>query len=168
MDELVCRKCGKKLGDSFMQSPEVKFNGKSYCNRCANELAKEVAREAEEREKQEYQAALNDVLLSTTDTLQGYEIEKYIDILFELVYVSEGKYADGLRDKPSKISVYEYADMLLKQKIKQAGYKRGGNAVVGVRFSSYWTNEKEVSLMLPSLVVNAHGTIVKIVRAETE
>ncbi len=94
----------------------------------------------------------NDIIVATTPTLSGYQIERYIDVITEHVIISdeELRQASGHQEIPSSVgeevnsqeelgrdyhiglSQIYYA---LMQELKPRAHKLGGNAVLGINFS---------------------------------
>lgn len=93
----------------------------------------------------------NDIIIATTATLQGYKIERYIDVITEhtiiteselraAVDTSEAKQAQPPEDQLYQVALAEVYHTLM-QDLKPRAYKLGGNAVIGVNFSLTHLNE---------------------------
>lgn len=160
-----CIVCGKKLGmfDSGdlcydCQTQKMKVEGK----------AKQKEKEAEEFfEKKEEEKRIvemrNEILMSTTPTLEGYSIKDYLGI--EIAEVVMGTsfgaglvagLADffGTRSEGYENSLSEAKDEafdILRFKCK----KRGGNALIGVGFEYITTSNDMLGIIV-------NGTVVKI------
>lgn len=87
----------------------------------------------------------NDIIIATTATLQGYKIERYIDVITEhtiiteselraAVDASEANQAQSEEDQLYQVALAEVYHSLM-QDLKPRAYKLGGNAVVGVNFA---------------------------------
>lgn len=174
-EEKVCLKCGKKLGEGFRRSSEVKLDGESYCVDCANaikEARNKTTNMAQQQSKSSYsnvpvhtsettphispivpKNSIFNVLLTTTDILQGYIIEKYIDVV-EIVFIVKNSYLSD--------SALDEAEKNLKGRLKCAAIDNGGNAVIGISYS--YTKLHNYVAGPEDLMISAHGTIVEIVK----
>lgn len=125
--------------------------------------AEEAAKQAEElrrknmtwqeREQEEKNRAqgIENVLLTTTNNLEGHTIETYLGIRS----VSVGTNFDNAKALLN-------AEAQIYASLKQFAFDAGGNAVIGVQFQYFSSYEKEISVVSPSHMIVAHGTIVRI------
>lgn len=172
-EEKVCLNCGKKLGEGFRRATEVKLDGESYCVDCANKI-KEARNKVTSTPQQQIQKSypstqihteekvphispikpknsIFDILLTTTDLLQGYKIEKYIDVIEATFIVQNSHISDNILDEAGKN---------LKGRLKCAAIDIGGNAVIGISYS--YTKLHNYLAGPEDLMITAHGTIVEI------
>ena len=173
----TCERCGKTLRTGFL-SDAVECNGKMYCEDCFAQVIEEIkaeqskqreeeakqrqAEEAEklrrknmtwqEREQEEKDRAqgIENVLLTTTNNIEGHIIDAYLGIRS----VSVGTNFDNAKTILN-------AEAQIYALLKQFAFDAGGNAVIGIQFQYFSSYEKEISVVSPSHMIVAHGTIVR-------
>lgn len=112
------------------------------------------------------------IMLTTTNSIEGYNIESYIDVITEesVTGIGIGTQIKSLGDilanlvgeeQKALTSKIQETKNRLKKKIKQKAKKLGGDAVVGLDFESS-------SFAGGVIMVSASGTVVKIKKIETE
>ena len=171
----TCERCGKTLRTGFL-SDAVECNGKMYCEDCFAQVIEEIKAEQskqreeeakqkqaeelrrknmtwQEREQEEKDRAqgIENVLLTTTNNIEGHTIEAYLGIRSVSVGINFDN-ANAILNAEAQI----YASL------KQFAFDAGGNAVVGIQFQYFSSYEKEISMLSPSHMIVAHGTIVRI------
>ncbi len=171
----TCERCGKTLRTGFL-SDAVECNGKMYCEDCFAQVIEEIKAEQskqreeeakqkqaeelrrknmtwQEREQEEKDRAqgIENVLLTTTNNIEGHTIEAYLGIRSISVGINFDN-ANAILNAEAQI----YASL------KQFAFDAGGNAVVGIQFQYFSSYEKEISMLSPSHMIVAHGTIVRI------
>lgn len=87
----------------------------------------------------------NDIIVATTSTLEGYKIERYIDVITEHMLISETELREAIKeqnvDLEETLESEDYHVALsdiyrsLMQELKPRAFKLGGNAVLGITFS---------------------------------
>ena len=84
---------------------------------------------------------IDDIIISTTQTLQGYEIHKYIDIITEIHIISSDIFeqienlADETNDDDSPLNnTNNYIYKQLTNKLREQALKLKGNAIIGINF----------------------------------
>lgn len=108
---------------------------------------------------------LPDMLLTTSSSFEGYEIEEYLGIvsgdgMFSMGILSDPPQAfNSSKDYPFDEKMAETKQRALT-KLTYSAYKKGGNAVIGISFSfgsfSSFSNKSEL------IGVSASGTCVKL------
>ena len=170
MNIIICEKC------TF----ENEY-GKKYCENCGHplfyniydseneeesELEEENTNTDEDLKDDAYFEKLNNIILSTTNSLSGHEIEKYIDVITteSIVGIGIGTHLKSIGDFFADLTGSEYRAMTnridrvknnLKEKIKEEALKLDGDAVIGIDFESS-------SFMSGAIMVSASGTVVKL------
>ncbi|MDY0126096.1 MAG: heavy metal-binding domain-containing protein [Anaerolineaceae bacterium] len=135
-----CSICGK--------TAEVTVQHKKYCRQCLQPLLKEI-------------------IVTTTHSVEGYEITDYIDIESAEVVIGTGFVSEWITDIQDtfggRSTLFEQklaeAKSLTLSKIKHAALLKGGNAVVGmdVDYTEFTGNRIGVIIS---------GTVVKIAKLE--
>lgn len=147
-----------------------------YCKNCGKQLLHNVNCETytnteyfpyeEDLQKNTYDEEVANVLLSTTDYLQGYEIEEYIDVITKetISGIGLGTRIKAIGDIFSDLTGKEYKAVtnrikslkeILKQNLKESAVKLGGNAIIGLDFESS-------AICLDAMMVSASGTVVRL------
>ena len=141
----TCERCGKVLNRGLF-SDAIECKGKMYCSDCFPQILEELKQEEDIRTQK-----IQDVILSTTDNINNCCIESYLDIIsiFRKVSFNSDKTLFKAKDE-------------IKAMLKEAAFNAGGNAVIGIQFQYFSSNEKEVSIDLPVDMIIVHGTIVRI------
>ena len=110
--------------------------------------------------------AYDEMILTTTNNLSGYEIEKYIDVIsvdkiFGLGMGTAVKFIGDIFSNFTGNEQFAYSERInevkndLKEFLKQKAYKNGANAVVGIDY--------ETSLFFGSaIMVSISGTAVQV------
>lgn len=111
-----CPFCGELIGDDVNDKCPLCF--KSFSN------------------MSKMQSSEKDVtLMTTTDFLDGYRIEKYIDCIFATdIYTAGGLIGGGIINQDN---LYGDAFAAIKQKMLRKAYILRANAIVGVRFNTF-------------------------------
>lgn len=122
-----CRKT-KEFFESFTEIGE-----KTYCAPC-----KEIVQARVDKK-------IDEVLITTTHTIEGYQIKKYIDIAFGMGVAGNG----WPMITEERIML---AKVIALRKLRQSALIAGGNAVVGV--------EIDFSFFDVQAAITASGTIV--------
>lgn len=144
----ICPKCNKSLNDYEVNT--------LWCTNCStrfNSVTEIVdAEEAMqiEKEEEETQIRSKDMILSTTPSLEGYSIEKYIDVISEdIIFKSfwSDAIVNSLVSILDSISVSEgelsgeYSNIqrakeYVRKKLVLRAAKLGANAIVGIDFET--------------------------------
>lgn len=164
-EEKVCVRCGKKLGEGFRRSVEVRLDGESYCAECANEIKSARNKHATPVYAKTIKPAnttsffptenkpedgRKNIILSTTDFLQGYKIVKYMDVLEKFFIVSNSVVNDD---------IFKQIESRGNNLLRNTAYEYGGNAVIGISYS--FTKVHNLLAGPEDLMICAQGTLVK-------
>lgn len=153
-----CSICGTKLtkenrSDSFM------------CINCKSN--KEELNKFEKFKKINMEKKKVDIQISTTDTLEGYTIEKYIDVINSECIMGTGFFNEisaGISDTMgNRISSYEevlrQCQEIALNKLKEKAIYMGGNGLIGVRFSCSTASQNAIFIVMM-------GTVVKVSKVQ--
>ena len=94
------------------------------------------------------------IILSTTDTLQGYIIKKYIDVINVISDNSIKNYKTYIVPQVQKDQI--------ESQLKEYALKNGGNAVIGLKYAS--SSYKNPIMGDISYILSVHGTVVLVER----
>lgn len=142
-----CSKC--KAEEGFLSSISViTLKGNNYCLTCAKAIIED---------------GVKDIIITTTNNVDGYKVAKYIDIISEEVVIGTGLFTEfngnmadlfGARSTGFEKKLQDAKDAGFK-KLKFKAFEKDGNAVIGVDidYTSYSGNRTGV-------IVN--GTVVRI------
>ena len=116
-----CNQCGKVEDVSLLSI----INEKSYCNSCARKYFNEQ---------------IKNINLTTTNNIDGYKVERYIDIASVEIVIGTGIVSEFLSDISdffgARSTVFETKLQKAKQiafdKLKFIAVKNDGNAVIGI------------------------------------
>jgi uncharacterized protein YbjQ (UPF0145 family) len=164
MDNKICTMCGKQLNAGEPDAAAVEIESLYYCPECADIIndsysknkiqhTESAVKDAGLIELLERKLALDNILLSTTNTLQGYKITEYIDVIMKSANIQ------SVQNKKQGILA---AEKKIKLLMKSSTQELGGNAIIGVQFTCYNENEKEFSLGQTTQWLIAQGTVVKV------
>lgn len=142
-----CGVCGKE-GALFKNIHFTEFAGKTYCLPCGQDYAKKVS---------------ESVPVTTTPTVEGMRIKRYIDIESVEIVIGTGQFSEfnaeiadffGTRASDFEQKLKKARRMAV-DKLRFLAVERGGNAVVGVDldFTEFSGNK---------IGVIANGTVVEI------
>jgi uncharacterized protein YbjQ (UPF0145 family) len=152
MAKPACETCGAKDGGFFDVKglALITYKEHTYCPKCFQKMAKENSK---------------DILLTTTNNIDGYKIEKYLDVTCVEVVLGTGLLSE--LDAASADfwggNATEFEQKLAKakeqsiEKLKFQAWDKGGNAVVGVDID-YTTFKNNM------IGVIANGTVVSIAK----
>ena len=141
-----CVKCKKQEG--FFSSVFQEIEGELYCPRCAKEYVTN---------------AISKILMTTTVSIDGHKVKKYIDIESVEIVIGTGffsEFSGGVSDFFGARST-AFEDKLQKakrvslDKLKYIAFKKGGNAVIGIDLDYTEFSGNRIGLI-------ANGTIVEI------
>ena len=110
------------------------------------------------------------MLTTTTDTVQGYEIQNYLGIVTAEVVYGTNAFRDffaGIRDAiggrtGSYEKVFEKGQLDAIKELEQRASKLGADGVVGIEIDTGTINVDEKGVLL---LITATGTAVKLQRA---
>ncbi len=139
-----CIKCGKVEDVSLLSI----INEKLYCNTCAREY---------------YNKQMKNINLTTTNNIDGYKVERYIDIASVEIVIGTGIFSEFLSDVSDFFGARSTAFETKLQKAKQSAFdklkfiavKNNGNAVIGIDIDYTEFTGNRIGIIV-------NGTIVKI------
>ena len=147
----VCTGCGQS-GGLLRGLTYASIRGKDFCSNCAERFLKK---------------ATDAILITTTNNVDGYLVERYIGIDSVEVVIGTGMFSEFGGDVAdffgTRASGFEMKLQSAKQaaftKLKLNAFMQGGNAVIGIDidYTEFTSNR---------IGVIANGTIVKIVPNE--
>jgi len=130
-----CSVCGNKA--------EVTVRYKKYCMPC-------------------YKKLLDKIIITTTHSVEGYEITEYIDIESAEVVIGTGIVSEWISDIQDswgmRSTVFEQklaeAKSITLSKIKYAALSKGGNAVVGMDIDYTEFTGNKIGVIISGTIVN--------------
>ncbi len=159
---MICRKCGATLDD-----------GSRFCYYCGEVFSEEdekdwnaidqKEKEIAEMEEAEIKRAVANMIYTTTPTIEGRKITKYLDIIYGSAVIGTGfisdlgaAISDLLGDKSNMYNgKLNYARSEALTQLKKAAIRQGADAVVGVEMDIMTVGSN-------MFVVNVSGTAVKL------
>ena len=161
----ACAGCGKKIG--MMSTVEVE--GRKFCADCAKT---EKARVKEERQQrlEITPEQMEAVIVATTPSLDGYEVEGYVSVINAQVVLGVDAWKDmmgslrswwGGRAKGLEKELQAGFNLALDD-LKKEAILAGANAVIGIEFDGGMEVAGDVGSNDKMMVVTATGTAVKV------
>ena len=152
----ICSICGSKLTKENRSNSFMCINCKSN---------KEELNKFEKFKKINMEKV--DLQISTTDTLEGYNIDKYIDVINSECIMGTGVFKEisaSIADSMgNRISSYEeilrQCQEIALNKLKEKAIYMGGNGLIGVRFSCSTASQNEIFIVMM-------GTVVKVSKVQ--
>jgi uncharacterized protein YbjQ (UPF0145 family) len=153
-EKLVCEKCGAKDDSGFFDVKEIPtfitYKEHVRCQKCFKEFIKDSTK---------------DIFLTTTPSIDGYKIEKYLDVTCVEVVIGTGLFSelDAAFADLMGSNATEFEKKLAKakqqafDKLKFNAFDKGGNAFVGIDID--YTEFKN-----NMMGVIANGTVVSIAK----
>jgi len=162
-EKVVCGRCEREYKLKHIRH----VDGKEYCKQCSEKVIKR-----KEKERQQIKASdIDHIIVSTTGSLQGLEIEEYIDPITTQVVMGVNAWRDllgswgsfwGGRSRTLERELASGYDLALED-LKKEAYLRGAHAVIGVEFDGGMEmageSDKSNDKMM---VVSGMGTAVKL------
>ncbi len=141
-----------KAEQSKQREEEAKQKQAEEAAKQAEELRRKNMTWQERKQEEKNRAQeIENVLLTTTNNIEGHPIEAYLGIHSVSVGINFDN-AKAILDAEAQI----YASL------KQFAFDAGGNAVISIQFQYFSSYEKEITMSSPSHMIVAHGTIVRI------
>ena len=147
MAKQQCSKCGKQFGGfSFTSLQSIK--GDYFCSSCAQEYVRD---------------AIASVQITTTHTIEGHRVVRYLDIESVEIVVGTGMFSEfggdvadffGARSTAFEKKLQK-AKRTALDKLRYLAFDRGGNAVLGVDLDYTEFSGNRIGLI-------ANGTIVRV------
>jgi uncharacterized protein YbjQ (UPF0145 family) len=145
-----CVGCSKEAG--FLKGISFQeIRGRDYCYPCATELVKK---------------AIADIKVTTTATLDGYRIKRYIDVESAEIVLGTGAFSEftgdisdffGTRSTAFETKLHK-ARKTAMDKLRYIAFERGGNAIIGIDLDFTEFSNNRIGLI-------ANGTVVEVERA---
>ena len=137
-----CPHCGELIGDNVVDK----------CPICFKRLGETVTTEQEIKPNTMATTVQPEIVVTTTDTIEGYIIKRYIECVFGVdSYVFISYSADDKNE-----GAFKSAESKMISKARSLG----ANAIVGVKFGTVMHDKFGV------IIVNATGTAVFVEKAE--
>jgi uncharacterized protein YbjQ (UPF0145 family) len=142
-----CTQCKKESG-FFGGLSFQEIRGKDYCHPCATDYVRN---------------AISEIQLTTTPSLDGYSVARYIDIESVEIVVGTGMFSEfggdvadffGARSTAFENKLQK-AKRTALDKLKYRAVERGGNAVIGIDLDYTEFSGNRIGLI-------ANGTIVEV------
>lgn len=145
---ISCCTCGKE-GGLISLTVIQKIDGKNYCQQCALKFVK---------------AATEQIVITTTNNVDGFKVKKYIDIESVEIVIGTGVFSEisgGIADFfGTRSGAFEQKLQKGKQTaldiLKYRAFEKGGNAVIAIDLDYTEFSGNRIGLI-------ANGTIVEIV-----
>lgn len=151
---MICAMCKEESNTSmFSYLNENNFkdiDGMFYCPKCVDTMIK---------------WELNDIIVTTTNSLEGYDVVEYINIESVEYVIGTGVFSEfdsnfndffGLRSTSFEKKLQEAKEAVI-DKLKYLAYKNNGNAVIGIDLDYTEFSGNRIGIV-------ANGTTVKIVK----
>ena len=161
----ACAGCGKKIG--MMSTVEVE--GRKFCPDCAkNEKAR--LKEEKQQRLEITPEQMEAVIVATTPSLDGYEVEGYVSVINAQVVLGVDAWKDmmgslrswwGGRAKGLETELQAGFNLALDD-LKKEAILVGANAVIGIEFDGGMEMAGDVGSNDKMMVVTATGTAVKV------
>jgi len=161
-EKIECGKCK----DKFKLKKITHVDGLVYCKSCAEE----VVIEKEKKRAEITPDQIKDIIVTTTDTIQGREIEQYIDPIYTQVVMGIDSWKDmlgslrswwGGRSKTLERELATgYAFAI--EDLKKEAFLRDANAVVGVEFDANLEVAGDAGSNDKMAIVSGMGTAVRL------
>ncbi len=134
---MICPRCNMNFG-GFLSALDSDFGDVNLCTRCAQE-AQEQRCELETRQEEIVRVTV-DVILTTTDSIDGARVVSYLGIETVEVVIGTGTFSElsgdvsdflGQRTRGFERKL-ELAKQVAFQRLKSKALEKGANAVIGV------------------------------------
>lgn len=145
-----CVECGKS-GGLLAGATFSSIRGKDHCPVCAKRVMDE---------------AIKNIVMTTTNNVDGFRVQEYIDIDSVEVVVGTGAFSEfggdiadifGARSTAFEVKLHK-AKELAFNKLKYNAHEKGGNAVIGIDLDYTEFSGNRIGIV-------ANGTIVRIEKA---
>lgn len=144
-----CTKCGD-TGGIFRDALYVNIKGEDHCPNCA---------------KKYFEEGIKDIQVTTTNSIDGYKVRKYIDIESVEVVIGTGVFSEfggevadffGARASAFEEKLQK-AKKVAVDKLKYLAFEKGGQAVIGIDMDYTEFTGNRIGVI-------ANGTIVELER----
>lgn len=139
--EIRCPHC-----DRILKDYEIKSRWCNTCNKPIGDTEEQIAKNIEKR--QQIEAALKGMLLTTGNVFEGYKIIKYIDVYFDEIVFGMG-FTKSLSASIDNLQAAFYGEEatvvtkrlnevknILKERLMEKAVENGANALLGIDFES--------------------------------
>jgi uncharacterized protein YbjQ (UPF0145 family) len=144
-----CARCGE-AGGFLKDASFINIKNQDHCQRCAKNI---------------FDNAVKSIQITTTNNMDGYKINKYIDIESVEIVIGTGVFSEfgsdisdffGARSTAFEVKMQKAKKVAL-ERLKYIAFEKGGNAVIGIDIDYTEFSGNKIGVI-------ANGTIVEVER----